>query len=884
MSDSTNDMQQNGLVPGVPAHENGFGKSGQRFWKSVTELAETEEATQWLDDEFPQRASLLQVNRRQFLTLGAAAAALAGASGCRYLPQQHAVPYVKSPEELIAGKSLQYASTLIRNGYGTGVLVESNEGRPTKIEGNPRHSASLGATDSWTQAELLNMYDPDRAQSVLNQGEIVGWDSFVDALRKPLEAQTAKGGSGIAILTESITSPTIAAQFAKITAKYPDAKWYQYDPLNRDGNFAGTQTVFGQPLNPVYRLRNAKVIVSLDADFMLTHPGSVRYAREFADGRRVRKNTTLMNRLYTIESACSITGAAADHRYPVRPSEVEDFARALLAKVSGQGIMGVTLPSSIKSDVLDAIAEDLQAHRGGAVVIPGEEQTPAVHALAHQINQAIGATGQTVIYTKPVEAKPELHGESLKTFVADAAAGKIEMLFILGGNPAYNAPADLNFVEAITAKKGAADHIPLRVRLSSHVDETAQLCQWHIPESHPLEAWGDARAFDGTASIIQPLIQPLYESKSAIEVLGEIAGQPRFAYDVVRETWQSTYKGADFEAWWATKLHDGVIENTAAPAVPVTAASTDIPQVVHAGTGMEILFRPDAAVWDGRFANNSWLQELPRPITTVVWDNVAVISPATAKELGITPKDGRSEAENVAQSSGKRVVRLNYKGKSLETPVWIQPGQPDNVITVTLGYGRRVSGNVGTMQGVDTYLLRTADAMGFGSGVQVEPLNKKYEVAYTQPHHLMRGVEKIEVPLINKTMQAEPYNRDIVRTASLVSFIREHGDVMPESGHVSRPEEKGHQGGPQPGQEDSVADYYRQSWKYTPESKENKEGYASLYPNYSYAGYNQWGMTIDMTTCIGCNACTIACQGREQYSHGRQRAGGQRARNALAAH
>ncbi|MES2462839.1 MAG: TAT-variant-translocated molybdopterin oxidoreductase, partial [Armatimonadota bacterium] len=613
------------------------GTKGRLFWRAFEQVAETPEFKEWIEDEFPNRASLLQANRRQFLTLGGAALAMAGLTGCRVMPQTKAVPYVRSPEEVVPGNAMVFASTLTRGGYATGVLVESHEGRPTKIEGNPRHPASLGSTDVFEQAEILTMYDPDRSQAVTHNGEISAWDNVVGVLREVTRKADGNGGAGMHLLTDTVTSPLLASQMQQILKRYPNAQWHRYEPAGRDNVHAGTQLAFGRPLNPVYRLRGAKVIISLDGDFLKTLPGNVRYAREFADGRRVRANRTVMNRLYVAESSYSITGTMADHRFAIKPSEVEQFARALHARVTGEGTADA--PASVKAEVLDAMVRDLQANRGASVVIPGDEASPAVHAIAHALNGALGAIGTTVIYTAPVEANIDNGVASLKALGDAANAGRVQSLFILGGNPVYNAPRDLNFADALISKDGKKK-IPLIVRLGQYEDETSAYADWHVPEAHPLEAWSDARAFDGTVSIVQPLIAPLFDSRSVHEFLAELIGQPKPGYDILLAHYRANYRptgAVAFEKWFQTVLHDGVVPNTALPAVAVTAPTGLLARLPApaAGSGLEIAFRLDPTVWDGRYANNSWLQEIPKPITTLVWDNAAIISPATAQKVNL---------------------------------------------------------------------------------------------------------------------------------------------------------------------------------------------------------------------------------------------------------
>ncbi|MFM7321657.1 MAG: TAT-variant-translocated molybdopterin oxidoreductase, partial [Armatimonadota bacterium] len=488
------------------------------IWKSWAERAGTEEARRWAEDEFPDREGLLDLDRRDFIKLAGAGMALAGGAGCRQIinADPKSVPYVRAPEGMIPGVSVVYATAVSLGGYATGVVVESHEGRPSKIEGNPLHPASLGSTDVFTQAEILNLYDPERSQSVIERGEVSSWESFLAAIRPVLKAQAAKGGSGIRVLSETVSSPAYAAIAKRFAKRFPAARWAQYEPISRANVFTGTKTAFGEPLQPVYDLAKADVIVALDADLLAGMPGAVAHSRAFADRRRVRKGAAAMNRLYAIESAYTLTGAAADHRAAVKPSEIEAVARALRSRVAG---LQATAPASVDAKLFDALVADIKAAgKGRAVVVPGDQVDATVHALAHAINSELGAIGSTVAYIDPIETDPTSGVGVLKNVVADLGAGSVDLLVILGGNPVYNAPADLGFGAALEKAK-------LVVRLGLYEDETSAVSHWHLPEAHALEAWGDARAFDGTVSIVQPLTAPLYRGKSAIEVVSELLDQ-----------------------------------------------------------------------------------------------------------------------------------------------------------------------------------------------------------------------------------------------------------------------------------------------------------------------------------------------------------------------
>ena len=527
-------------------------KAGPEYWRSLEELAGSADFQEALHREFPKGASewVDSVSRRGFLKVMGASMALAGMTGCVKLPLEPIVPYVRQPEEVVPGRPMFYATAMTLGGYANPLLVESHLGRPTKIEGNDQHPASLGGTDIFAQASILGMYDPDRSQSIVSLGDQQSWQAFVSAIRGPLSAQKALKGAGIRILTTTISSPTLADQLNNFLKIYPEAKWHVYEPVNRDNVLEGAKLAFGQPVETRFDFSKADVIVSLDADFLYAgFPGNVRYIRDFAKRRDPDGN---MNRLYMVESTPTTTGGKADHRWPVRAAEIEAFARALQS--GGEGSSGP--PETAR--FLSAVAEDLKARNGSSLVVAGDHQSPVVHAIAHAMNAKLGNVGKTVFYSNPVDANPINQTDSIKDLAADINAGKVDLLVIIGGNPAYDAPADLEF-----AKLLKSDKAPLRVHLGLYQDETAELCHWHINQAHELESWGDARAYDGTASVIQPLIAPLYQGKSAVEFVALLSGQTdATGYDLVRAYWQKQHTGADFEAFWRKSLHDGWIEGT----------------------------------------------------------------------------------------------------------------------------------------------------------------------------------------------------------------------------------------------------------------------------------------------------------------------------------
>ena len=779
-------------------------KHGPEYWRSLEELAGSPAFQEALHREFPKGASdwVDSVSRRGFLKVMGASMALAGMTGCVKLPLEPIVPYVRQPEEVVPGRPMFYATAMTLGGYANPLLVESHLGRPTKIEGNDRHPASLGGTDIFAQASILGMYDPDRSQSVVSMGDQRSWQTFGSALRGPLSAQKALQGAGIRILTPTISSPTLADQLRNFLKLYPQAKWHVYEPVNRDNALEGAKLAFGQPVETRYDFEKADVIVSLDADFLYAgFPGNVRYIRDFAKRRNPDGN---MNRLYMVESTPTTTGAKADHRLPLKATEIEAFARWLTSDDLTNG----DIPGPGKSDFPRTVRGDLFSHRGSSVVIAGDHHPPVVHAFAHALNAKLGNVGETVFYTDPVDANPVGQAESIKGLAADINAGKVDLLVILEGNPAYDAPADLDFANVLKNGK-----VPLRVHLGIYQNETAELCQWHINEAHELETWGDARAYDGTVSIMQPLIAPLYNGKSALEFVALLSGQAdATGYDLVRSYWQKQHTGGDFEVFWRKSLHDGWIEGTSFPTKSVSAKTANSPATPATDpNAIELNLRRDPTIYDGQFSNNGWLQELPKPMTKLTWDNAVLIGPKMAERLQVKTCD---------------LVELELNGKKVTGPVWIQVGHPDNSITAFLGYGRKRAGRVGTAQGFDAYPLRTSAAPWFASGLQIRKTGDKYVLASTQGYQSMDTPDGAHRPLVRETA-LEQYRKD-------PDFAKEQDED------------------PAPG----LTLYKPYPYK--------EEDYA-------------WGMAIDLNSCVGCNNCMIACQsenniavvGKEQVAIGR---------------
>jgi molybdopterin-containing oxidoreductase family iron-sulfur binding subunit len=789
--------------------------NGKRFWQSFEELSETKEYREFLENEFPANAEghVDGINRREILKLAAASAALAGLSACTKLPTEKIVPYVKPPEEIVPGRPLFYATSMPLAGVAAGLLVESHMGRPTKVEGNPEHPGSLGGTDVFAQASVLQLYDPDRSQTVMLEGRISSWGAFVTAMGNA-RSQLAPKGAGLRILTETVTSPSLAEQIRGLLAQFPEAKWHQYEPCGRDNEREGARLAFGRPVNTVYRLDKADVIVSLGSDFLSSGPGHVRYARDFSSRRAMQGPSSQLNRLYVVESMPTSTGAMADHRFPRRAEDIQFSAHSLAAALKATGLI-----ADATREPWIAIARDLERHRGVSLVIAGEEQPPLVHALAHAMNAALGNVGKTVYYTEPLEANPVNEIESLRALLSELHAGKVEALVILGGNPVYDAPADFEFGPALLKAK-------LRVHSGLYYDETGELCHWHVNAAHFLEAWGDARAYDGTIGIIQPLIAPIYDGHSAQELIAVLAGQSgKSGHDLVRDYWKTQRPEKDkvFEGFWETSLHDGWMVGTALPAISAVLRSDFAMGEPRAETSenpkqLEIVYRADPAIFDGRFANNGWLQELPKPITKLTWDNAAMMSARTAQKLGVKTGD---------------YVKLQLGNRETKAGAMLVPGHADDSVTLHLGYGRRRAGNVGTGPGFNTNFIRTSAAPWIASGLRVEKTGDKYYFAVTQHQY---AIDLEGHPAEQESVEA--FRRDLVRVATLEEFRK-------DPNFAKLPEEEATKG-------------------------------LTIYPGFKYEGYS-WGMAIDLNRCVGCNACVIACQsennipvvGKEQVMRGR---------------
>ena len=884
-----------------------LGESGKDYWRSVEEFVDAPEFEEFVKREYPAHGQEWNdpVTRRSFLKVMGATLAFAGLSGCVIQPAEKIVPYVRAPEDMLPGKPLFFATAMSIGGVATGLLAKSFEGRPIKLEGNPEHPGSLGATDVLAQASLLDMYDPDRSQEVIYRGSPKTWQTFTTEFRTAVIENGEDGGVGVRILTETVTSPTLQAQIKQLVAELPNAKWVQYEPVNNDNAIAGAKLAFGSPAHAVYKFDKAERILSLDADiFSGFNP---RYIGDAVKTRAISEEKKEMSRMYVVETTTTLMGSKADHRLAVKPSQVPEIAKAVAKAL---GVAGANSTYTENAAWIAAMAKDLNEHKGKSLVVAGDNQPPVVHALANAMNAALGNIGQTVVFTEPLTPSDKTQVEQLRELIGDIDGGRVKMLVVLGGNPVYNTPVDLKL------NRERMDKVALRVHLGMHFDETAELCHWHVSEKHYLETWSDARAYDGTVSIVQPLIQPIYDSKSAHELVQLFFREnyDKKDYDIVKGFWQTqtitpaaketitvaerpgpaatpapagdhsdpaTHAGGGmlqtetkaqpsavketitvaeaprpsatpsatapalvsapktFEDNWRKAVHDGVVPNTALPAKAVTASTAFLsqPETKPANSGgLEISILPDPSVYDGRFTNNGWLQELPNPLTKVTWENVALVSPNTAARLqlnrGNDPDEisGGERGTAFINTKGSNMtadtVTLTYQGSKIEkpVPVWISPGQPDDVVTIFMGYGRTRAGRIGTGLGYSAFDVQRSDAMNFGTGT-IDKTGEKTMIATTQIHFNMEG-------------------RDILRVFDVDVF---EADKM-----------IGHQ-----------EDFYDKSMY--------KSAYDDVYSK-QYAENNKWAMTIDLNSCVGCNACVLACQsennipvvGKEQVERSRE--------------
>ncbi|MES2391747.1 MAG: TAT-variant-translocated molybdopterin oxidoreductase [Acidobacteriota bacterium] len=846
------------------------GKTGKRFWKHLDELADSPAFQEMVKEEFPRQAGANEwvdsVSRRGFMKVMGASFALAGLAGCTKQPDEPIFPYVKQPEDLVLGKPNYFATA---HPFPTGaipVLVKSEAFRPIKVDGNPEHPMSKGKTDAFTQASLLDLYDPDRSQHPILRGEAATWAAFQEEFAKAVAA--TKDGTGVYFLSETITSPTLASQWKAVSAKYPQAKLVQYEPVNGDVGRAASKAAFGDYYDTQYKLEDADVILALDADFLggAAFPGFLPMAAAYAERHRYEEGKT-MNRMYVVETMPTVTGFKAEHRLGLKPSEVEHFL-GLLSDIAGMGKTNseANYDNNQLNDVRNfalAVYKDLKAANGRAAVVVGPQSSASAHAMALALNASLGAEGKTVFYTQPLAAVPSVQGDDLKALVADMNAGKVQWLVMLGVNPVYNAPADLNFAQALTK-------VPTTVSLSSHVDETAFGTTWHINKAHYLEMWSDARAYDGTISIIQPMIAPLYGGVSAHDVLQSLLDPSISAYNAVVANAKTYITGGDFATAWRKALHDGWVDGTAfAPKTLGAAKSAGQIGTGSVGGGeIEISFRSDPSLYDGRYGNNGWLQELPKQVTNLSWDNAALMSLDLMERLKIE--------ENEA-------IELELNGVKILAPVLGQPGHPDGCVTLHLGLGRGIeAGRVGAGVGISAYQLRTSDKQLSAGNLIVRPGKGTYDLCVTKVHNIEHrgsfGQQDLEQKLSDKQgtyslAGHEAAERSIIRYATLVEAM-----ANPKYAHEGTFDANGNSNGhtvvnkvgynPQGEAVPHEESFWPDAWRY---DKQEVVGTGERVLQ------NKWGISIDLNSCVGCNACIVSCYaennipvvGREQVKVGR---------------
>lgn len=826
------------------------GKSGRRFWKNLDELADTPEFHELMQEEFPRQSTewVDSVSRRGFMKVMGASLALAGLAGCTKQPDEPIYPYIRQPEDLVLGQAMYFATAFPFPTGAVPVLVKSQEFRPVKVDGNPEHPVSRGKSDVFTQGTLLALYDPDRSQHVLFRGANASFADFQQAFSAAVKKLPA--GQGLYFLSETITSPTLAAQWKGVQAAYPQARLIQWDAVNRDSARAASKAAFGQYVDAQYRLEEADLILSFDADFLggIAHPGFLPLARAYAERHQYEEGKT-MNRMYVVESMPTVTGFKAEHRLALRPSQIAAFAQALVSGAAPTGL------SPDQQKFFSALASDLKAANGRAVVIPGEQAAPEVHLAALALNSALGAVGKTVVYTDTINPMPTEQLADLKTLVADMNADKVEWLVMLGANPLYNAPADLNF-------EAAFPKVPNTVHLGSHVDETGSVSLWHLNQAHFLESWSDARAYDGTISIVQPMIAPLYDGRSAHHVLQILLADPDLSpADAVQAT-AKTYLKGDPAAAWRKALHDGWVDGTAfAPrsggpsaAAPATANVSFAP----AATGVfEVSFRADPSLYDGRFANVGWLQELPKQVTNLSWDNAALLSLNSMEQLKLDEND---------------IIEIEVDGRRITAPVLLVPGHPDGVVTLHLGFGRRAAaGRVAAGVGFDVYPLRTSTGLLVAAGARLTKSKGTWDLCVTKVHNIEhRGSfaqHDLEKPLSDKQgtyslAGHEAQERSIIRYTTLEE-VKKHPDFAHEGDSHTLVNKVGY--GPQGESPKKEESFFPHAWDYDKQDPSSRRL------------QNAWGLSVDLNSCIGCNACIVSCYaenniavvGREQVKIGR---------------
>jgi len=874
-----------GTQAGRLSHQSGQSK-GMKFWRSLDEYADAPEFREWLEREFPAGASrLLETSRRDFVKLMSASLALAGAAtmpGCRR-PDHKIMPYSKNvPEETIPGKAVYFATSMpvLGGGFGAGaegLLVETHEGRPTKVEGNPLHPNNRGKSSLWAQASILDLYDPDRLKDpvLVDSGNVArSWDDFAAWSKQHFAKFDSTQGQGLVFLAEKVSSPSRDAARDAIIAKWPEATWAVYDPTEDGAVLAGSPPMWGdRPCKQLLDLSKAKLIVAFDRDLLFSEPGALTHARGFASTRKAMTTKDEMSRLYVVESRFSLTGGKADHRVRLAPSQipwaVAMLARAVMAKLGGGsggaalgtalGSMAATLPAGMGEAGLDqawidACADDLVENKGRSVIVAGPGQPAAAHAMCHLMNVALGNVGATVSYLEMSSEEATSSAGELAKVAAMLDAGAVDTIVCVGVNPVYDAPGALEFGRKFT-KAG------MRITLDHGPSETVAASNWRLPQAHYLESWGDTRSADGTIAPIQPMIAPLYGAKSDLETLAMIRGEEHAdGYALVRSTWQEgTSAVGDFEKRWRRALHDGVAAGTIgqASAKPIDRARLEAwaaglvagvkPAGVPSQNSLDVVFCA-SNMGSGKQANNGWLHELPDAVSHLSWDNAAFVSPKTAEALGLMPNAATSEVRQA------RCAELSVGGRSMRIIVWPTPGVAENTVVLPLGYGRTQVGRVGEECGFNTYAVRPAGGEFSAGGATLKAVtdgDRWYRVACTQQHYSMEGralIREVDIAAY-RAFGDDPFagmSEQQKQRAAFDSYGRSRGINFAERlGELSHT----------PANESIYKNPFNLSRRDPDPAARTDTGAPA-----AYSVGPQWGMSIDLSTCTGCNVCTIACQ------------------------
>ena len=793
-------------------------QTGKQYWRSLNELAETPEFQDWVQREFPHQAEkwLGDPGRRSFLRVMAASFALAGLTACRW-PEEKIVPYSKRPEYMVPGEPVHFATSMEMSGIAAGLLVKSYDGRPVKIEGNDVHPGSRGAANIFAQASILEMYDPSRSQRIARRDErqtsYPEWPQFKEEAGNHFSQLRGQNGAGLCVLSEASNSPTLQDMRRRFEQAFPEARWFEYEPVSLDNEREASRLLFGQPHRMIPNFDQADVVLALDSDFLVNHPNAVEFAHQY---NQRRDPDGEMNRLWSIEALYSPTGAMADHRLAVDADQIPHFTLCVMAEVlhnhwpSSSSVPAAFsdlkaqiepyLEHNYPADFMAALANDLATHPKRSLILAGPRQPVELHTIALLFNAVLSNFGSTATFVEDSVPERAHHYQAIQQLAKAMQQGEVDTLVMLGGNPVVDAPADLGFANLLS-------NVNETYHLSLYENETSLASRWHVPRAHFLESWGDARAYDGTVSMVQPLIAPLYNGLSAIEMVALMNGEStNRGYNLVRRTHQSRWNPAQFETQWRKALHDGVIENTAQTAIIPSLSLAPIEETINRVGQMpaadesatpKLAFMADNKVFDGRFANNGWLQELPDFLSKLTWDNALLISPRAAEQL---------------QVSQGEIVELQADGAQIELPVFVLPGMAHHTAYAALGYGRDSAGPVGDGVGTNLYPLRTSKAMDTRQ-VEIRATGRFHDLASTQDHFAIDETGKDE------------------RARRVKSLVQEGTQTL-----------------------------YKEDPEFAKAYGEHYPKHDLWTPPYDPDTEYKWGMSIDLNSCIGCNACVVACQ------------------------